>query len=409
MSSDSIPTAVMPAPASEASGAKTHAGHHLRRFRFDRPQKIAALLLLLLLAQCLWQIGRTPLTETDYQYARCGREMWERPSPIAGYFTSCGNIHDGVLAYRMAGLPLTLQRLVAGQASDTSTWEMRHELSFVRLLLRFPFTVAALLLGGALWWVTRRLYGNAGGFVALAFYCVSPGIVAAASQPNAEITTALGVFATIYTAIGVAHAMQGPRRKWRPRIVLLAAALALVAASHSAALLLTLPVAFVFMVYVAERNRSAVPMVLIAGLAGAFLLLFAAYAFHPDAVSYFFRSGAGRLGISTAAARSHIFSFSDAGIAIASAAAALLYLLTTRSRYFGNTMPLLIALCFLPLITTGVFGQPWLWGLPFLLTFIGGVFADALETRHGRTFRWAVIAMVALQAVLTVALPMLPS
>jgi len=39
--------------------------------------------------------------------------MWERPSAIAGYFTSCGNIHDGVLAYRMAGLPLTLQRVWA--------------------------------------------------------------------------------------------------------------------------------------------------------------------------------------------------------------------------------------------------------------------------------------------------------
>jgi hypothetical protein len=39
------------------------------------------------------------------------------------------------------------------------------------------------------------------------------------------------------------------------------------------------------------------------------------------------------------------------------------------------------------------------------MTFVGGVFADALETRHGRIFRWAVIAMVALQAVLTFALP----
>jgi hypothetical protein len=81
---------------------------------------------------------------------------------------------------------------------------------------------------------------------------------------------------------------------------------------------------------------------------------------------------------------------------------------TRRSRYFGNTVPLLIALCFLPLVTTGVFGQPWLWALPFLLTFIGGVFADALETRHGRIFRWAVVAMVALQAVLTIAMPAVP-
>jgi hypothetical protein len=408
MSEDTISTAAMPASNDEVSGTKARTSHHLRRFRFDRPQKIAALLLLLLVAQCLRQIVRAPLTNDDYQYARCGREMWERPSAIGGYFTSCGNIHDGVLAYRMAGLPLTVQRLALGQDRNTSTWEMRHELSYVQLLLRFPFTMAALLLGGALWWVTRRLFGNRGGFVALAFYCVSPAIVAAGSRPNAEITTSLGIFAAIYTAIGVAHAMQGPRRKWRPRIVLLAAGLALVAASHSAALLLTLPLAVIFMVYLAERNRTAVPMVMIAGTLGAFLLLFACYAFHPDALSYYFRSGAGRIGISTAAARTHIFSFRDAGIAIALAAALALYVATQRSRYFGNTVPLLIALCFLPLVTPGVFGQPWLWAMPFLMAFIGGVFADALETPHARTFRWAVVAMVALQAVLTIALPALP-
>src|ERR1700679_1647137 len=186
MSQDTISTAAMPASNSEVSGTKWRTGHHLRRFRFDRPQKIAALLLLLLMVQCLRQIARTPLTDKDYQYARCGEEMWEPTSSIGGYFTSCGNIHDGVLAYRMAGLPISLQRLVLGQNRDTSTWEMRHELSYVPFLLRFPFTMAALLLGGALWWVTRRLFGNSGGFVALAFYCVSPAIVAAGSPPNAE-------------------------------------------------------------------------------------------------------------------------------------------------------------------------------------------------------------------------------
>src|ERR1700722_20742833 len=109
----------------------THRFARLRRFRFNLPQRIAAGLLLLFLAQAFWLTGHQTLSERDYQYARCGREMWERPSPLAGYFTSCGNIHDGVLAYRLAGLPLTLERIVAGQPSDTSTWEMRHELSYV--------------------------------------------------------------------------------------------------------------------------------------------------------------------------------------------------------------------------------------------------------------------------------------
>ena len=80
----------------------------LRRFRFNLPQRIAAGLLLAFLVQGLWLTAHQTMTERDYQYARCGREMWERPSPLAGYFTSCGNIHDGVLAYRLAGLPLTL-------------------------------------------------------------------------------------------------------------------------------------------------------------------------------------------------------------------------------------------------------------------------------------------------------------
>ena len=82
MPTDSSQSVLMPTSPEEASGAKArpehHPGHHVRRFRFDRPQQIAALLLLLLLAQCLRQIARTPLTESDYQYARCGREMWQR-------------------------------------------------------------------------------------------------------------------------------------------------------------------------------------------------------------------------------------------------------------------------------------------------------------------------------------------
>jgi hypothetical protein len=393
----------LPVPAASISAAR------LRRFRFDRPQQFAALLLFLLLGQCLWVIARQPLTNADYQYARCGREMWERPSPIAGYFTTCGNIHDGALAYRLAGLPLTVERVLAGQPSETSTWEMRHELSFVGLLLCLPFTFAAVLLGGALWWVTRRLYGNPGGYVALALYCVAPPVIRAATSPNPEILTALGLFAAIYTAIGVAHAMQGPRRKWRPRIVLLALAFGMVAASHSAALLLALPLAAVFMLYLAERRRTVVPFVLMASILGALLLVFACYAFHPDAFSYYFRSGAGRLGVSLLPARHLLSGLSNAGITLALLSAAVLYLFTRRSHYFGNTAPLLTALLLLPLVTTGTLGEPTLWALPFLFTFIGGVFADALESPRRLLFRWAILGLILLQAALSLATMAVPA
>ena len=54
--------------------------------------------------------------------------------------------------------------------------------------------------------------------------------------------------------------------------------------------------------------------------------------------------------------------------------------------------------------------EPWIWALPFLLTFTGGVFADMLESRRRRMFLWLTGALVATQAVLTLAsLPLLVS
>jgi hypothetical protein len=391
----------------------THRFARLRRFRFNLPQRIAAGLLLLFLAQGLWITSRQTLSDRDYQYARCGRETWEKPSPLAGYFTTCGNIRDGILAYRLAGLPLTLN-LLAERALDTfrkpedrvvqstgelTPWELRHQLTHILLLLRLPFLMAGCVLGAGLWWVTRRLYGNLGGYTALALYCFSPPILKACVTPAPEILAALGVYGAVYTCIGVAHAMQGPRRKWRPRIVLLTAVLGLAAAAHIAALPAAALLGLFLMLWVAEGRRSQVlPIVLIAS-AGAIVFVFACYGFSPDAFSYVFRSAAGFLWLSLNAARRFFSILSNAGITVAAASAALLYLGVRRSRYFGNTAPLLCALALFPLITTGVPGTPWLWALPFLLTFIGGVFADAYESPRGRLAVAAAGAIVVLQVV----------
>ena len=43
-------------------------------FRVGRPQRLAAVLLLLFFGQCLWVIGHQRPTTEDYRYARCGRE-----------------------------------------------------------------------------------------------------------------------------------------------------------------------------------------------------------------------------------------------------------------------------------------------------------------------------------------------
>lgn len=376
--------------------------HRLRKFRFERPQKIAALLLLLLLGQCLWVSARRPLSETDYQYARCGREIWEHPSPVAGYFTTCGNLHDGTLAYRAAGLPLTVERILAGQASTTSTWEMRHEVGAIKFLLRLPFILAGLGLGACLWWVTRRLFGNAGGYISLVLYCFTPDVVRACTAPNNEILATLGLFSVIYTAIGVAHALQGPKRKWRPRIVLLTVALGFTAAAHIAAFIVALIFTVGFMAWVAEGRRSYIPTLLLIWTLGGLFLLFASYAFRPDAFSYVFRSAAARMWVSLEPARWFFTDPAHAAFTGALVGALALYAATRRSRYFGNTAPLLVGAPVLLQMTTGVPSEPWLWALPFLITFVGGVFADALETRWRKIFLWATGVVLAAQAVLCV-------
>jgi len=394
----------------------------LRRFRFNLPQRIAAGLLTLFMLQGLWLIGHQTLTDRDYQYARCGREMWERPSPLAGYFTTCGNIHDGVLAYRLAGLPLTLnlefervldrfrkpedrvvQQTGEFRSSDLSTWELRHQLTHVLLLVRLPFLLAGAMLGGGLWWVTRRLYGNLGGYTALTLYCFSPAVLRACAAPNAEMLAALGVYGGVYTCIGVAHAMQGPRRKWRPRIVLLTVLFGVAAASHIAALPMVAVVGLTAMLWVAEGRRSQVLPVILIAVAGAVALVFACYGFSPDAFSYVFRSAAGMVWVSMDPAKRFFSSMANAGVTVASGAAAVLYLGLGKSRYFGNTAPLLCFLAFVTLVMTGAPGSPWLWSLPFLLTFVGGVFADAYEGPRGRLAMAAAGAILVLQAGLCVA------
>jgi hypothetical protein len=389
----------------------------LRRFRFNLPQRIAAALLAAFLLQGFWIVSRQTLTDTDYQYARCGRETWEKPSPLAGYYTSCGNIHDGILTYRLAGLPLTLNllvergldlfrspenRIVQQQGAELSTWELRHQMTHILLLMRLPFLFAGFVLGGCIWWVTRRLYGNLGGYTALALYCFSPPILRACVAPNPDVLAALGVFGGVYTCIGVAHAMQGPRRKGRPRIALLIIIFGIAASAHIAALPVAALLGLTAMFWIAEGHRSQTLPVVLLAVAGALVLVFACYGFSPDAFSYVFRSSSGFLWLSTDAARRFFSTLSNGGITLATCAALALYLATRKSRYFGNTAPLLCALTCIILVMTGAPGTPWLWSVPFLLTFIGGVFADAYEGPRRKLALGAGAAIIFAQAVLCI-------
>jgi hypothetical protein len=374
----------------------------LPRIKIGRPQRLAALLLLFFFAECLWVVNRQQLSQQDYRYAECGRQMWERPSPLAGYFTTCGNLNgDGTFAYRLAGFPLTVQRLAmlgvdklrkpedrlyAEGTLHGSMWEARHELFSVKYLLHLPFVFFAIWLGAGLWWVARRLFGNEGGFFALGLYCFCPAVIQSAVIPNNDVLAMWGLYGLVYTAMGVAHAMQGPRRKWRPRIALLTVALGLTAATHILAATLGFLMAVIWMLYLADRRRSYVMQILIFSALGALVILFAFYAFRPEPFSYVFTGGSARFWFSLEGPRHSFLNLANAPIVVATLVALLLYVAVRPCRYFGNTAPLVMTLLLLPLVTTQTVSEPWLWALPFLFTFIGGVFADALETRQRKLF-----------------------
>jgi hypothetical protein len=384
-------------------------------FRMGRPQRLAALLLLVFFGESLWIVAHQQVSTDDYRYALCGRQMWERPSPLAGYFTTCGNLQgDGTFAYRVAAFPLTIQRLsllgidrfrkpenrlYSSGSLNGSTWEARHEVVYVKYLMHFPFVFFAIWLGGGVWWVARRLFGNEGGFLALALYIFSPAVVRYAVVPNNEVLAMWGLYGLVYTAIGVAHAMHSPRRKWKPRILLLTLALGLTATAHLLAAFIGFVASVVVMFSLAERRRSAVLLILTYAAIGALVIEFAFFSFRLQPFTYIFTGGSGRFWFSTDNVRYFANNQQNWPVLIAFAVALVLYAAARRSRYFGNTTPLIMVGATVFLVSTQTFTAPWLWALPFLFTFIGGVFADALETRHRKLFLATTGFLIAAQAV----------
>jgi hypothetical protein len=137
---------------------------------------------------------------------------------------------------------------------------------------------------------------------------------------------------------------------------------------------------------------------------GALAILFAFYAFRLEPFSYVFTGGAARLWFALDGARGFFMNMANGPIVVATMVALLLYLAVRRCRYFGNTAPLVMVLLLFPLVTTQTVSTPWLWALPFLFTFVGGVFADALETRQRKLFLGLTGGILLTQAMLCLTL-----
>jgi hypothetical protein len=372
------------------------------RERFGRPQFWAGCLLLVFLAQCCWLVEHS-LTGVNageiFREAEGVKQL--RGLKIAGtpfppgasdesatwFFTEDGfDPYHSPLWYITAGSPLLL-------------WSGRLHLDSVRYwgwLVHAPYLIFGVLLGASLWYVARRLYGNAGGYIALGLYCFSPGIIRATAlwfaQP--EIGAAWGAFGAIFTAIAVAHTLYAPREvvlwNWR-RILLLAVSLALAVGSQFS-LIVVLPLALGFMFYVAPTRRRAALVIWTAASALGFLLLFASYAFHWAPFAAGMRHAAfieisWRALAMPGAYRQTISQAGQGGPAllIAVPAALAVFALWPRTRYFGNAAPLLVAALFL-LLATGSPHYPGLgfhlMALPFLFVFVAGISADLLESRY---------------------------
>jgi hypothetical protein len=399
-------------------------GRFFTRERFGQPQVLAAVLLLIFLAQCIWLAnqGFTRVGVTDPEMFRIeqGLAQW-RGHNIAG--TPCcaqtGPSNQGgapplidsgsydpyhsPLWYLAASGPLLL-------------WPGRLQpdtIFYWGWLARAPYLIFSLLLGASLWYVSRRLYGNLGGYIALVLYCFSPGIIRASALWFAEPETgaAWGAFGAVFTAIAVAHTLYAPREvvlwNWR-RIVLLGISLALAIGSQFS-LAIVVPMALGFMLYLAPTRRSAAAAIWAAACVVAALLLFASYSFHAGAfvagirhASFFSITwpafamcGAYQQLLSQLAQ-------SSPALAIAAPAALLAYLAWPRARYFGSHAPLLVTLVFLFLAIAMPHhpgrGFQFL-AIPFLFVFVAGVTTDLLETRYRNFVMACVWGLLAAQAI----------
>src|SRR5438270_7704903 len=175
----------------------------MRRFfqtvSIGRPQFVAAALLCVYLLQCLWLVAvqARQITAADSDRALrvyLGFQQWKsgavagtpeslRSEAVTG-MASAGRaghlrVRDGFdedrspLYYLIAGAPFLTRP--ASWTAGMPLWQV---------LAAAPYLFFGVMLGGSLWYVARRLYGNAGGYIALMLYCFSPAMILAVAGAN---------------------------------------------------------------------------------------------------------------------------------------------------------------------------------------------------------------------------------
>jgi hypothetical protein len=388
------------------------------RERFGRPQFLAGLLLLAFLVQAVWlvhaELAATQGVESR-EAVRIG-EGWKQwhgrgiaaaplmepaENVVRDPFDTNSRGYDvehSPLIYLVSSAPLLIWPRDLG-------WDTA---AYWRWLPRIPFLACGLFLGASLWYVARRLCGNTGGFVALTFYCFSPSLIqaSAAWHTEPEIVATWGAFGTIFTAIAVAHTLYAPREvilwNWR-RIVLLGVSLAIAIGSQFS-LVVLVPMALAFLLYVAPVRRVAATVIWIAAVVVGFVILVGIYFFQLHAFAESMRHallwgetwrGFTVLGVYKQVAVQ--IGRACPALALALPVALATYVAWPRTRYFGNTAPLLVSVLFilLGMANPHLAGAGFLLAsIPFLLIFVSGVLADLMETSYRPVVIACVIALL---------------
>jgi len=376
------------------------------------PQFAAAALLGVYLLQCLWLVRVQTLhaSGTDSDQALriyMGLQQWKggaiagtpeslRSEAATGVPSAARSGHLRVRdGYDQDRSPLYYLIAAAPMLVRPGTWTTA--LPFWHVLATVPYLFFGVMLGGSLWYVARRLYGNGGGYIALVLYCFSPAMIVSVSgaQSLGEMCGVWGAFGAMWTAIAVAHTLYAPREvvlwNWR-RILLLGLSLAL-AAGNQFSLGVLAVAAMLLMLWVAPVRKRAVFVIWGAACGAALVILFASYFFSPTLfwqgmVHARWLNFEPRALAAWVAYRHNLQAIARGSppLMLALPVALVAFVSWKRARYFGNVAPLAIAalLLVLAMAAPSFPGEGFqLAALVFLFVFVAGVFADLLETRHG--------------------------
>ncbi len=354
--------------------------------RFGMAQVLAALLLLAFCAQGFWLLLRAPLDDSELEYLR-------------------GSAAGGEFTPPAVSSPVTTLAARVAAACLHFPWAGR-----------LSFLLVGMLLGASVWYIARRLYGNAGGFVALTLYAFSPSMIAGSVRVQPEIIAAWGIFGCVFTAIAAAHKLYVPG-DWRPgcgiggqwwdwkRVALLGMAIGAGAGAQLFTVLAIL-LGLAFMLYLAPGRRLIALGIMAAGAFLGLILFAALQGFRWSALLADVRDSGGftlqmLMAPSVWRMLGVLLLHNSPGFVLLLALSLVTLPAWRHTRFFGNFAPLLTAVALI--------GSAWAFphaagfsflmaALPFLFVFAGGVCADLLESRRAPLAQGVISAALVMHA-----------